>query len=180
MEAKGATGHMDHVDLILEQWREQRPDVDTSPIGVIGRIHRLGALTGKALTANFQQHGLTREAFDVLATLRRSGPPFQLTPTQLIQSLLLTSGSITNRVDRLEADGYVERLPDPKDRRSTLVGLTPAGQEAVDRALLSHMETERQLLTMLTPEEQESLAQLLRKMLLALEPVEPPTPTETR
>lgn len=162
----------DHIDKILDQWREQRPDVDVSPMAVVGRLHRVGAVTGRLLSNNFQKQGLTREAFDVLATLRRSGPPFRLNPTQLLDSLLLTSGSMTNRIDRLEAEGYVERHPDPKDRRGTLVGLTEAGKEAVDRVLPAHMETEGQMLAMLTAEERAELARLLRKMLLALERAE--------
>lgn len=162
----------DHIDKILDQWREQRPDVDVSPMAVVGRLHRVGAVTGRLLSNNFQKQGLTREAFDVLATLRRSGPPFRLNPTQLLDSLLLTSGSMTNRIDRLEAEGYVERHPDPKDRRGTLVGLTEAGKEAVDRVLPAHMETEGQMLAMLTAEERAELSRLLRKMLLALERAE--------
>lgn len=159
----------DHVDGILAQWKEQRPDVDVSPMSIVGRLHRLALITGRLLSNNFQRHGLTREAFDVLATLRRAGPPYRLNPTQLLESLMLTSGSMTNRIDRLEAEGYVERLPDPRDRRGTLVGLTPAGLAAVDQVLPSHVETEREMLAMLTPEEQAELARLLRKMLLALE-----------
>lgn len=159
----------DQVDRILAQWKEQRPDVDVSPIAVLGRLHRLAAVTGRLLSNNLQRHGLTREAFDVLATLRRSGPPYQLNPTQLLGSLMLTSGSMTNRIDRLEAEGYVERLPDPKDRRGTLVGLTEAGKEAVDRVLPAHVANEEQMLATLTEQEREELARLLRKLLLALE-----------
>jgi DNA-binding MarR family transcriptional regulator len=159
----------DQVDRILDQWREQRPDVDVSPMGIIGRISRLAAISARLLSANFQRHGLTREAFDVLATLRRSGPPYRLNPTQLLQSLMLTSGSMTSRIDRLEAQGYVERLPDPKDRRGTLVGLTPAGLEAVDRVLPAHAEAEWAMVSALSQKEQAELARLLRKMLLPLE-----------
>lgn len=159
----------DHVDRILEQWKRERPDVETSPMGVIGRLHRVGALANRSISSNFRQQGITSESFDVLATLRRSGPPYRLNPSQLLQWLMLTSGSLTNRLDRLEAEGYIERLPDPDDRRATLVALTDRGREVVDRVFPSHMETERSLLSMLSVEEQHALAELLRKMLLGLE-----------
>lgn len=159
----------DHVDAILAQWRRERPDLDPAPMGVIGRISRAAHTIGRALEANFADFGLNRGEFDVLATLRRSGPPHRLTPTALFTDLMLSSGAMTNRLDRLEQAELIVRLPDPADRRGTLVGLTPAGMALVDAALAAHLTKEQQLLGALSPAEREQLAQLLRRLLISLE-----------
>jgi DNA-binding MarR family transcriptional regulator len=161
-------GH-DHVDRVLAQWAVERPDIDASPMSVVSRISRLEKFARKSMETVFAQHGLTPEGFDVLATLRRSGPPYQLTPTQLFQMLMVSSGTMTNRLDRLEQVGYIARLPDPADRRGTLIHLTPEGREVQEKALTDHLANERRLLGGLVPEEQAALASLLRKLLLPLE-----------
>lgn len=159
----------DHVDLILAQWASERPDLDTSPMGVIGRISRVAKIAGRSMEALFSGHGLTREGFDVLATLRRSGPPYQLSPTRLFQMLMVSSGTMTNRLDRLEEARCIVRIPDPDDRRGTLIELTDRGRELVDTAVVAHLANERAMLGALTAAEQEQLAGLLRKLLLIVE-----------
>lgn len=157
----------DHVDRVLGQWMAQRPDLDVTPMGVIGRITRMARVVDRSTESVFNQYGLTREGFDVLATLRRSGPPFRLTPTQLFKMLMISSGTMTNRLDRLENAGFICRLPDPSDRRGTLIELTAQGLELVDIAVAAHLANEAQLIASLTSDEQAQLAGLLRKLLLA-------------
>ena len=164
----------DHVDLILEQWIRERPDLDPSPMGVIGRTMRAARSLDRGLQEAFRPFGLAGWAFDVLAALRRSGPPFQLTPTKLAATLMLSSGAMTNRLDNLEGDGLIERLPDPTDRRGVLVALTPKGRALIDEAVAAHVANERRLLGALSPEEQRTLAALLRKLLLSLDGAAPP------
>src|SRR5437773_10256855 len=110
----------DQVSHILEQWKQVRPDLDVSPMGVIGRLLRLARVLERGLEATFASFGLSRWSFDVLATLRRSGPPYRLSPTQLFQAMMVTSGTMTNRIDRLEQEGLVARFDDPDDRRGIL------------------------------------------------------------
>lgn len=157
----------DQVDVILEQWSRERPDLDPSPMGVIGRISRASRYIDQFLQQNFAQFSLNGGEFDVLATLRRSGAPYQLTPTALFSSLMLSSGAMTNRLDRLENAGYIERQPHPNDRRGTLVTLTTQGLELIDSVVAAHIATEQKILASLTPEEQQVLAGLLRKLLLS-------------
>jgi DNA-binding MarR family transcriptional regulator len=159
----------DHVDRILEQWAQERPDLDVSPIGVIGRISRASRRLEQALARNFARFGLTNATYDVLASLRRAGPPYRLTPTQLYSSLMISSGTATNRVDQLERAGLVTRLPDPSDRRGVLVELTPRGRELVDRVAEAHAATEHRLVSVLTEEEKDCLTAALRNLLLSLE-----------
>ena len=125
----------DHVDEILAQWRRERPDLDASPIGVFGRLSRADRLVDTALAEGIAGHGLQPGWFDLLAALRRQGPPFELNPTQLTEATLLSSGGTTKRLDRLADAGLIERLPDPHDRRGTLVRLTQHGKRVIDRAL---------------------------------------------
>ena len=117
----------DHVDFIQAQWAQEKPDLDTSPMGVVGRISRISRHLDQLLQKNYAQFGLNGGEFDVLAALRRSGHPYQLTPTQLFNSLMLSSGAMTNRLDRLEDEGLIKRAPNPKDRRGILVTLTGQG-----------------------------------------------------
>ncbi len=162
----------DGVDLILEQWRRQRPDLDTTPMGVIGRISRLSRELERRLEPVYAHRGLESGLFDVLATLRRSGPPHRLRPSDLAESLMLTSSGATKRLDRLEHAGLIARQPDPTDRRGILIELTPAGRRLIDPAVAAHVANESKLLSALTGAERRQLASLLRKLLLGLPPVE--------
>lgn len=167
----GTTGtplDRDYVDLILEQWARERPDLDATPMGMIARVWRLARLSEAATEEVFAQHGLSRGGFDVLAALRRSGPPYELSPTDLYNSLLISSGAMTNRIDRLEQTGLVERIPDAADRRGIKVLLTTKGRKVIDEALRNHLENERRMLSVLTPAEQWILPDLLRRLLLHL------------
>jgi DNA-binding MarR family transcriptional regulator len=155
----------DAIDRIAAQWARERPELDVSPIDVIGRISRLSRLLEKSIEETFASFGLGRGGFDVLAALRRAGEPYRLSPTELYNSLLISSGAMTNRIDRLEQIGLVERTPDPDDRRGVSVGLTPAGKELIDAAVEQHYANERRLLRGLSAHEREILSQLLRKLL---------------
>jgi DNA-binding MarR family transcriptional regulator len=159
----------DHVDFIQAQWAKEKPELDTSPMGVIGRISRISRYLDNMLQRNYSRFGLNGGEFDVLATLRRSGPPYQLIPTQLFNSLMLSSGAMTNRLDRLEEAGLIKRSPNPEDRRGILVTLTEQGLELMDKAYPAHIANEQQILTALTTAEQEELAHLLRTLLLSFE-----------
>ena len=158
----------DAVDHILAQWAEERPDLDCAPMGVIGRITQLQREVYLAQRATFARHGLDAPSFDVLAALRRAGKPYQLTPTALMRSALVTSGAITQRLDRLEEKGLITRGRSEADGRAVLVTLSEAGRAALDAALPDHLETERRLLDGLPTEDQQQLAGLLRRLLVAL------------
>jgi DNA-binding MarR family transcriptional regulator len=158
----------DGVDTILEQWRRERPDLDSSPIGVIGRISRLARELEARLERVYKAHGLEPGWHDVLATLRRTGPPYQLRPTEFTDALMLTSSGTTKRLDRLERAGLITRAPDPADRRGTLITLTPKGLELIDDVTEAHLDNERNLLAALSEPEQRRLADLLRKLRLNL------------
>ena len=136
----------DGVDLILEQWRRERPDLDPSPIGVIGRVSRLARELEQRLEPVYREHGLEAGWYDVLATLRRAGAPYRLRPTEFSNALMLTSSGTTKRLDRLEQAGLITRGPDPDDRRGTLITLTAAGLGLVDTAPEAHLDNERRLL----------------------------------
>jgi DNA-binding MarR family transcriptional regulator len=158
----------DVVDTILAQWRAERPDVDCTPFGVIGRISRLSRILERELRVVFAEYGLESWEFDVLATLRRSAPSYRLPIGGLLPATLVTSGALTNRVDRLEAKGLVFRAPAGDDRRSVQVGLTDRGRALVDEILPRHMDNERRLLTALPAAERTALADGLRTLLVAL------------
>jgi DNA-binding MarR family transcriptional regulator len=159
----------DGVDLILEQWRRERPDLDPSPIGVIGRISRLARELEQRLEVVYREHGLEPGWHDVLATLRRSGPPYRLRPSEFTGALMLTSSGTTKRLDRLEQAGLITRAPDPDDRRGTQIALSPAGRRLIDDVTAAHLDNERELLSSLTAAEQQQLADLLRKLRLGLQ-----------
>jgi len=144
-----------------------RPDVDSSPIGVIGRVSRLSRLVDRRLGENFARFGIDDWMYDVLATLRRQGEPYELTAGDLVRQSMVTTGAITNRVDRLEQRGLVERAH-TADRRKVLVRLTSRGFDLVERAVNDHLATEREILSALSPRQQQELAKLLRITLLAL------------
>ncbi|MCX5211150.1 MarR family transcriptional regulator [Kitasatospora sp. NBC_00240] len=158
----------DHVDKLLEQWRLERPDLDVSPMAVIGRLKRLTRLIEADLRRTFAEHGLDPASFDVLATLRRSGPPYRLTPAELMRTAMVTSGAITQRLDRLEARGLVTRTPSESDGRVVHVALTAAGHTLIDQALPDHVATEHRLLAGLTPSRRDDLAETLRDLLASL------------
>jgi DNA-binding MarR family transcriptional regulator len=152
----------DEVDRLVEAWRRERPDLDVAPMHVLSRVTRLSRHLDRARRQACAEHHLELWEFDVLTALRRSGPPYHLSPGQLIHETLVTSGTMTNRVDRLTARGLVTREPDPDDRRGVLVVLTPAGRQAVDAAMDGLLGRERDLLDGLAVAEQHQLAALLR------------------
>jgi DNA-binding MarR family transcriptional regulator len=170
----------DGVDAILEQWHRERPDLDTSPIAVIGRISRLSREIERRLEPVYAANGLEPGWYDVLATLRRAGPPYRLRPTDFAATLMLTTSGTTKRLDRLEAAGYVTREPDPADRRGVLIALTPQGRRIVDTAAAKHLANERRILNGLTAAEQWQLAGLLRKLTITLPPQEKHEPPPAR
>jgi DNA-binding MarR family transcriptional regulator len=159
----------DHVDAIARQWARERPDLDVSALVLLGRLFRAAHLADAELGIRIRRHDLEPGWFDLLAALRRSGAPYELTPTGLMRTTLLSSGGITKRIDRLEADGLVERHPDPADRRGTLIRLTGRGKALIDEALAAHVANEEALLESLSPTERRRLDALLRKLLLGLE-----------
>ncbi|MGI5201273.1 MarR family winged helix-turn-helix transcriptional regulator [Spirillospora sp. CA-108201] len=158
----------DAVDAILAQWGRERPDLDVSAMGVVGRISRAQALLGRELKEFFAARGLESWEFDVLATLRRHGAPYELTAGALLRAAMVTSGAITNRIDRMEAKGLVERVRDTGDRRSVRIGLTPRGLEIVDELVGLHVANEERLLAALAPAERGRLAAALRTLLESL------------
>jgi len=160
----------DGVDEIIEQWRRERPDLDPSPIGIVGRVSRLARELEQRLEPVYREHGLEPGWHDVLATLRRSGPGYSLRPSEFASALMLTSSGTTKRLDRLEQAGLIARAPDPGDRRGTLITLTPAGHELIDSITAAHLENEARLLSALTDDERRRLAGLLRKLQLGLPP----------
>ncbi len=155
-------GPPDRVDDIIEQWNTERPDLDVSGMAIIGRIGRLEKLIRPRLGEVFAAHGLESWEFDVLATLFRSGAPHQLTPGALLESTMITSGAMTNRIDRLEQRGLVERIKNPEDRRQVFVTLTAAGRKKVNAALEDHVGNETEILSGLDAKQQHQLVELLR------------------
>jgi DNA-binding MarR family transcriptional regulator len=157
----------DAVDRITTQWSAVRPDVDVSPIEVIGRVSRLSRLIDQRLAQSFARFDLEDWMYDVLATLRRSGEPYELTAGDLMRQSMVTTGAVTNRIDRLEQRGLVERATN-HDRRKVIVRLTKKGLDTVDEVVVAHMTTERQILAALSQRQQHDLANLLRTALVAL------------
>ncbi|ESA37400.1 transcriptional regulator [Leptolyngbya sp. Heron Island J] len=155
----------DQIDKILTQWRDETPDLDLSSLAVIGRILQLARLLEKHRETVLADFDLNLWSFDMLATLRRQGPPYQLKPTELYGLLMLSSGAMTNRIDRLEKAGWVTRLRDPDDRRSVIVQLTNQGMEYVDTVMPVLFERENRLLDDLSQAETATLITLLRKFL---------------
>ncbi|MGM3227002.1 MarR family winged helix-turn-helix transcriptional regulator [Dickeya zeae] len=159
----------DRADNAYEQWQRERPDIDPFPMQLVGRLFEASLrLERDHLNPLFAQFGLRPGEFDVLATLRRSGAPYALTPTQLYEALMMSSGGMTNRIDRLEQAQWVVRQSNPQDRRGTLVRLTEKGREQVEAVLTQHIDNERQLLASLDAEEQQQLNVLLKKLLAGL------------
>lgn len=160
---------LDPVDKILAQWQRERPDLDVSPMGIIGRMGRLSKHLERAIQVTFSKFGLTIAEFDVLAALRRSGQPYRLSPTELFQMLMVSSGTMTHRVDLLEQAQLVKRIPDPGDRRGTLIQLTDRGFDVIEKAVAAHVANEHHALRALEQSEREALASLLRKLLISFE-----------
>jgi len=160
----------DEVDRIVEAWQRERPDLDVAPLAILSRVLRLARHLDLARGSAFAEHDLEGWGFDVLSALRREGPPYELSPGQLVAQTLVTSGTMTNRVDRLVARGLVNRGPDPSDRRGVKVRLTTAGRAVVDAALADLLARERILLKQLPPPERDHLAELLRRLLSSFEP----------
>ena len=163
----GKDGEADYIDQMLEEWSRERPDLDLSPLGIVGRVSRLSRRFDREISKTFRGMGLSSWAFYVLAALARSGSPYQLTPTDLYRSLLVSSGVMTNRIARLEKAGLVKRVPDPKDGRGVLVALTPAGKKAVNSAIEKHNANEQRMLAPLREEERRAIASGLRTLLIA-------------
>lgn len=159
----------DHVARIMQAWRRERPDLDPSPQGIIGRVHRLGAALTDELIPVYRQHGLGEGEFDVLATLRRAGEPFEHQPSELAQHTMVTSGAMTKRLDRLEAAGLVTRRASARDGRARVVALTDAGRELIDRAFADHIANEHRMLDSLGASDRVELERILTVWLASLE-----------
>jgi DNA-binding MarR family transcriptional regulator len=163
-----ADGSADHVDAILDQWRRERPDLNLEALGTVGRLVHAGQLAESALAVPLRERGLHAGWLDVLAALRRAGAPYEVNPTELMRSTMLSSGGMTKRLDRLAEAGLIERRPDPDDRRGTLVRLTRRGKTTIDAAIEMHVANEERLLRGLSTAERRKLDALLRKLVAGL------------
>lgn len=157
----------DAVDLFIEQWRRERPDLDPTPLGIVSRVQMAAKFLEQSADRALAQFGLTLWQFDVLAGLRRSGPPYKLSPSGLLKLSTLTSGAMTNRIDRLEQLGFVRRESDPSDRRGVLIALTAEGRRLVDEAAADRLADARRNIACFSREESKALADLLRRLKLA-------------
>jgi DNA-binding MarR family transcriptional regulator len=163
------TEQLDHVARIQQAWARERPDVDVSPQGVIGRLHRLADRLTEQLCVVYSRHGLGEGEFDLLAALRRAGEPFERAPGELAAFTMVTTGAVTKRIDRLERDGLVTRRRSTTDGRGRVVALTMAGRDLIDQAFAEHMRNERRLLDHLTPQDAAALESLLTTWLAYFE-----------
>lgn len=154
---------MDHVERMVEQWARERPDLDTGAMAVITRLDRLAAAYRREMLKTVERHGLNSAKFDVLAALRRSGPPFALSPGALLEQTIVASGTMTNRINRLHQDGLVTRVVNPRDHRGFLIALTTRGRRVIDRALVDHAATQTRLLGGLPPDRRSQLSGLLKQ-----------------
>ena len=155
----------DDIDRIVAQWNRERPDLDVAPMALIGRLGRLREKIAREQDKVFARFGLNSAGFDVLATLRRHGAPYALSPGALMDSMMITSGTVTNRIDQLEKAGLVSRETNPDDRRSMIVALTPAGLKLIDEAVTAHVENQHRVVTPLSPPERVALDRLLSHFL---------------
>lgn len=169
MKSQSSRQHRDAVDAILEQWQRERPDLDASPMGPIGRIKRCAALLDQRLELRFADFDLCFWEFDMLATLRRSGAPYCLSPTELFSTLMVTSGTMTHRLRRLETRNFIKRVPNMADARSTLVQLTRKGLTLINRVVDAHVENERLILSPLPTDLLVALDSNLSELLQILE-----------
>ncbi len=172
------SGQHDHVAGILAAWHSEQPGLDVSPVAIFGRISRIERYKAAALHEVFRLHQLDAGEYDVLAALRRSGPSYRLTPTELYRSVLVTSATMTERLDRLQRRDLIRRRPAARDRRSVLVELTPAGRTVIDRAITALLKTEAALLEGLSPADRSTLGRILGKLAALLE--QEPDTTATR
>ncbi len=163
---------MDNVDRIIAQWNRERPDLDVAPMALIGRLKRLSQHLSREMDKTFAAHGLNMASFDVLATLRRSGAPYQLSPNDLIGAMMVTSGTMTNRIDQLVKAGLVSRVSNPADGRSVLIALTERGLERIEAAVGAHVATQERLVAGLSADERGDLDAGLRRFLAQFESVE--------
>jgi DNA-binding MarR family transcriptional regulator len=168
-DAGWTTPEGDDVDRIVDAWHRERPDLDVEPLHILSRVSRLARRLDLDRVQAFARHQLEGWEFDVLSALRRAGHPYELSPGRLIRQTLVTSGTMTNRVDRLERRGLVSRSPDPSDRRGVIVRLTPTGQQTVDAAMADLLDRERDLLAELSGAERDDLAAMLRRLLSPFE-----------
>ncbi|MYZ45915.1 MarR family winged helix-turn-helix transcriptional regulator [Schauerella aestuarii] len=155
----------DHVDFVLAQWRAALPETPVDDMAVVSRLFRLAVVATREVDATFKQHGLNQGEFDVLATVYRSGAPYRLTPQRLIDALLLSSGAMTNRLDRLTSAGWIVREPNPDDRRSLFVTLTDAGRDKTDAVLHDYLAALARLTAPLDGPQHAQLAHLLKTLL---------------
>lgn len=160
---------LDHVGRIQAQWRRERPDLDVTPQGVYGRLHRLADRLREELEVEFRRHGLGEGEFDVLAAMRRAGAPYELAPGELARYTMVTTGAATKRIDRLEAAGLVSRRVSDDDARSRVIALTAAGKRVIDGAFTAHMANEHRLLAPLSEKDRKDLQRVLTKWLAAFE-----------
>ncbi|GES43426.1 transcriptional regulator [Rhizobium dioscoreae] len=160
---------MDRIDKILAQWRRERPDLDTTAMGLFGRLRNLALHLSREMEKTFGRFGLNSANFDMLATLRRSGEPYTLSPSDLMETMMVSSGTMTNRIDQLERAGLVARSQNPDDGRSFLISLTPKGFELIDAAVTAHVETQKRLISTLSEGERMTLDRLLRNYLADFE-----------
>ena len=166
----------DHIDRLIEAWRREQPEYKLDPVAVIGRMARVMEYVDRGIEMKFAEYGLSRASFDVLATLKRSGPPYRLSQRRLMETLLRTSGSISIRIDALERAGYVVRELDPEDRRGVLVAITHQGAELLKKVIPEHLRNEDRLLAPLTAQERKTLRLLLHKWLVWFEAQHDDTP----
>ncbi|MEV0349420.1 MarR family transcriptional regulator [Nonomuraea sp. NPDC050680] len=167
------TNNFDHVARIQQAWAHERPDLDVSPLGVIGRLHRLAGYLTERLCVVYRQYGLGEGDFDVLAALRRAGAPYERAPGELAAHTMVTTGAMTKRIDRLERAGLVTRQRSASDGRGRVVALTRAGRQLFDQAFTEHVANERRLLDGLTPEQAAQLESLLTTWLSCFETPQP-------
>ena len=160
---------MDRIDKITTQWNQERPDLDVTAMGLIGRFSRITKCLSQEMGKTFAKHGLNSARFDVLATLRRSGPPYALSPGDLLATMMVTSGTMTNRIDQLEKTGLVERIGNPEDGRSVTISLTKKGFGIIDATVTEHVATQTRLTASLSEKETVALKELLSKFLQDLE-----------
>ncbi|HEC8322713.1 MarR family winged helix-turn-helix transcriptional regulator [Providencia rettgeri] len=160
---------MDRIDKITQQWERERPDLDISPMGLIGRLGNVAFHLTREMEKVFTQFGLNRSSFDVLATLRRAGSPYTLSPGEMLSTLMVTSGTMTNRIDQLEKAGLVSRHTNPDDGRGFLVSLTTEGLTLINQLIEVHTQNQARLVAKLSQQEQQALDQLLRTFLASFE-----------
>jgi len=166
----------DHLDAVIAQWKAERPEIDLSPVEIIGRTGRIMAFVDRALEDKFEEFGISRAAWDVIAALRRNGTPYRMTQRELMRSLLRTSGGMSLRIDALERQGLVRREQDKSDRRSTFIVLTPKGSGLIEAVIPHHLDNESRLIAGLSPTDRVQLTSLLRKWLTSLESTAPNGP----